>query len=101
MINIIPGNHSGHLASPFLPVHGMGHDEETWVPLFLLAYFHYTKHGDVQRSKHQAHTMGGIAIGRSPTLNALLVYNPRNKQYYLPDSTTLTPIVFLAWPIHP
>jgi hypothetical protein len=25
-------------------------------------------------------------IGRSPTSNALLVYNPRNKQYYEPDS---------------
>jgi hypothetical protein len=30
--------------------------------------------------------MDGIIIGRSPTLNALLVYNPRHKQYYKPDS---------------
>ena len=30
--------------------------------------------------------MDGVIIGRSPTSNALLVYNPRNKQYYEPDS---------------
>jgi hypothetical protein len=30
--------------------------------------------------------MDGIIIGRSPTSNALLVYNPHNKQYYEPDS---------------
>jgi len=30
--------------------------------------------------------MDGIIIGRSPTSNALLVYNPCNKQYYEPDS---------------
>jgi hypothetical protein len=29
--------------------------------------------------------MDGIVIGRSPTSNALLVYNPQNKQYYEPD----------------
>jgi hypothetical protein len=30
--------------------------------------------------------MDGIIFGRSSTSNALLVYNPRNKQYYEPDS---------------
>ncbi len=30
--------------------------------------------------------MDGIIVGRSPTSNALLVYNPRTKQYYEPDS---------------
>ena len=30
--------------------------------------------------------MDGVIIGRSPTSNALLVYYPRNKQYYEPDS---------------
>ena len=35
--------------------------------------------------------MDGIAIGRSPTSNALLVYNPRNKRYYEPDSYKLDP----------
>jgi hypothetical protein len=89
MMNAIPGKHSGHLASPFLLFHSVGNDERTWVPLFLLAYFHHKKDGDIQQSKHQAHTMDGIVIGRSTTSNALLVYNPRSKQYYKPDSYRL------------
>jgi hypothetical protein len=35
--------------------------------------------------------MDGIAIGRSPRLNALLVYNPWTKCYYEPDSYCLDP----------
>ncbi len=63
MMNAIPGKHSGCLASPFLLVHGMGHDEQTLVLLFSLAYFHHKKDGNVQRSKHQSHMMDGIVIG--------------------------------------
>jgi hypothetical protein len=48
MMHAIPGKHSGCLASPFLLVQGV----QTWVPLFLLAYFHHKKDGNVQRSKH-------------------------------------------------
>ncbi len=33
--------------------------------------------------------MDGIAVGRSPTSNALLDYNPRTQQYYEPDSYRL------------
>ncbi len=36
-----------------------------------------------------AHTMDGVVIGRSPTSNALLVYNPRNRQYYEPGNYRL------------
>ena len=86
MMNAIPGKIHGRIASPFLLVHGVGHDERTWIPLFSLCYFHHEKDGDIKRSKHQAHSMDGVIIGRSPTSNALLVYNPRNKQYYEPDS---------------
>jgi hypothetical protein len=91
MMNAIPGTYSGHLASPFLLVHGVGHNERTWIPLFILCYFHHEKDSDQQRSKHQAHTMDGIAIGRSPTSNALMVYSPRNQQYYKPDSYRIDP----------
>ena len=86
MMNAIPGKIHGRLASPFLLVHGVGHDERTWVPLFSLCYFHHEKDGDLKRSEYQAHTMDGIIIGHSPTSNALLVCNPLNKQYYEPDS---------------
>ncbi len=85
MMNTIPGKIKGTLASPFLLVHGVGHDKCTWIPLFLVCYFHHIKDGDQKCSKHQAHMMDGIIISCSPTSNALLVYNLRNKQYYEPD----------------
>ena len=87
MMNAIPGKYNNRfLASPFLLVHGVGHDERTWIPLFSLCYFHHEKDGDDSRSKHMAHTLDGIIVGRSETSNALLVYNPRNGKYYEPDS---------------
>jgi hypothetical protein len=91
MMNAIPGTYSGHLASPFLLVHGIGYNERTWIPLFSLYYFHHEKDSNQQCSKHQAHTMDGIVIGRFPTFNALMVYNPRNQQYYKPDSYCINP----------
>jgi hypothetical protein len=77
MMNAIPGKYGNkRLALPFLLVHGVGHDQRTWVPLFSLCFFHHEKDGDDTRTKHMAHTMDGVIIGRSPTLNALMVYNP-------------------------
>jgi hypothetical protein len=35
--------------------------------------------------------MDGILIGRSPTSNAIRVYNPHNQKYYKPDSYRLNP----------
>ncbi len=91
MMNVIPGKLHGKLASPFLLVHGVGHDERTWFPLFSLCYFLHDKDGGMACSHNQAHMMDGIAVGRSPTSNALLVYNPRTKKYYKPDSYRLDP----------
>jgi hypothetical protein len=45
-MNAITGKLHGHLASPFLLVRGVGHNERTWVPLFSLCYFHHEKDGD-------------------------------------------------------
>ncbi len=86
MMNAIPGKFGGKLASPFFLVHGVGHDERTWFPLFLVCYFHCEREGNISWSHCQAHTMDGIGIGRSPTSNAMLVYSPRTKRYYEPDS---------------
>ena len=52
MMNAIPGKIHGCIASPFLLVHGVGHDERTWIPLFLICYFHRKKDEDLKRSKH-------------------------------------------------
>ncbi len=35
--------------------------------------------------------MDGSVIGRSPASNALMVYNPCNRQYYKPDSYRINP----------
>jgi hypothetical protein len=86
MMNAIPGKIHGLLVSPILLVHGIGHNKRTWVPIFSLCYFHHKKDGEQKCFKNLAHTMDGIIVGRSPTLNALLVYNPHNKQYYKSDS---------------
>ncbi len=40
MMNAIPDKFGGKLASPFLLVHGSGHDKRTWFPLFSVCYFH-------------------------------------------------------------
>jgi hypothetical protein len=89
MMNMIPGKYKGKLASPFMLVHGVRLDPRTWLPLFLLCYFHHNKDSNAPHSKNQAHTLDGIVIGRSSTSNALLVYNPQNQQYYEPDSYRL------------
>ena len=79
-MNAIPGKIHGRVASPFLLVHGVDHDERTWIPLFSICYFYHEKDGNLNHSKHQAHSMDGIIISHSPTSHALLVYNPCNKQ---------------------
>ncbi len=79
IMNMIPGTYRGHLASPFMLVHGVCPDQRTWLPIFSLCYFHHDKDSDASRSKHQAHTLDGIVIGCSSTSNAILVYNPRNQ----------------------
>jgi len=91
MMNMIPGRYKNKLASPFMLAHGACPDQRTWLPIFSLCYFHHKKDSDAQRSKTQAHTMDGIIVGRSPTSNAILVYNPRNQRYYEPDSYKIDP----------
>ena len=86
MMNMIPGKYGTKLASPFMLAHGTRPDSRTWLPLFSVCYFHHEKDSDASRSKSQAHTMDGIVLGRSPTSNAILAYNPRNQRYYEPDS---------------
>jgi hypothetical protein len=91
MMNMIPGKYGGKLASPFLLVHGVHLDQRTWVLLFLLCYFHHKKDSDSLLSNNQVHTLNGIAVGRIPLSNAILVYNPCSQRYYKPDSYRLDP----------
>jgi hypothetical protein len=91
MMNMIPSKYRDKLVSPFMLVHGKHPDTRTWLPLFLLCYFHHNKDSYASRSKHQAHTMDGIVVGWSSTSNAILVYNPCNQHFYEPDSYRFDP----------
>ncbi len=94
MMNMIPGKYCGKLAFPFMLVYGVYPDQRTWLPLFLLYYFHHNKDSNASRSKYQVHTLNGIMIRRSPTFNTILVYNPRNQHYSEPNSYKLDHIVY-------
>ncbi len=92
MMNMIPGKYHWELALPFMLVHGVCLDWRTcWLPLFSLCHFHHEKNSGASHSKSQAHTMDGILLGPWPTSNAILIYNPRNQNYYEPDSYCLDP----------
>ena len=41
MMNMIPDKYKNKLASPFMLVHGVCQDQRTWLPLFLICYFHH------------------------------------------------------------
>ena len=61
-------------------------NSRSWLPLFSLYYFHNTVDGAYKQSKNWEQTMDGIIVGCCPGSNAALVYNPRNKNVYKPDS---------------
>jgi hypothetical protein len=86
MMNVIPGKYNNTLASPFMLVHGVRPDQQAWLPIFSLCYFHHENNSNASRSKNQAHTLDGVIIGCNPTSTAILVYNPCNQKYYKPDS---------------
>jgi hypothetical protein len=86
MMNTISGKFKDRLALLFMLVHEIGHNVRTWTPFFSLCYIHREKDGNNTRTKQIAHTMDGVIVGWSPMLNALMVYNPRNCQYYKLDS---------------
>jgi hypothetical protein len=97
MMNMIPGKYRNKLAAPFMLVYGVCPDQRTWLPFFLICYFHCMKDNNVQHSKNRAHTLDGIVIGCSPTSNAIVVYNPRNQCYYEPDSYKIDPYQLPSW----
>ena len=91
MMNHIPAKYNDRLASPFMLVHGTLADSRTWLPLFSVCYFHTARDGGTSRSHSQAHTMDGIILGRDSNSNAAIVYNPRNKNFYFPESYRIDP----------
>ncbi len=51
MMNMIPGKYGNKLASPFMLAHGTRLNPRTWLPLFLVCYFHHKKDSNALHSK--------------------------------------------------
>jgi hypothetical protein len=84
MMNQVPGRLGRKLTSPFELVHGVKPNANTWFELFSVGYFPHYMDSNETKSKMQAQTMDGIAVGRDELSNTILFYNPINKQYYRP-----------------
>jgi transposase InsO family protein len=84
MMNQVPGRLGRKLTSPFELVHGVKPNANTWFELFSIGYFPHHMESNETKSKMQAQTMDGIAVGRDELSNTILFYNPVNKQYYRP-----------------
>eukprot|EP00956_Cyclotella_meneghiniana_P015762 scaffold24459_cov75-Cyclotella_meneghiniana.AAC.3 len=84
MINQVPGRLGRKLTSPFELVHGVKPDSATWFELFSVGYFPHSSDDGETKSKSQANTLDGIAVGRDEQTNTILFYSPVTKQYYRP-----------------
>ena len=91
MINQLPGNADGKFTTPFELVHRAPPDARTWFPIFSIVYFYKQSDADQDRANFESKAMQGIAVGRSRSTNALLVYNPSTRKYYEPDSYKFDP----------
>jgi hypothetical protein len=52
MMNVIPMKYNGKLASPFMLVHGERPDQQAWLPIFFLCYFHHENNSNASHSKN-------------------------------------------------
>eukprot|EP00956_Cyclotella_meneghiniana_P020999 scaffold37679_cov76-Cyclotella_meneghiniana.AAC.13 len=84
MINQVPGRLGRKLTSPFELVHGVKPDSSTWFELFSVGFFPHSSDDGETKSKSQANTLDGIAIGRDEQTNTITFYNPITRQYYRP-----------------
>ena len=84
MLNQVPGRLCLKLATPFELVHNSKPDFKTWFELFSVGYFNHDTDNSGSRSKFQAHTLDGIAVGRDDRSNSIIFYNPITSSYYHP-----------------
>jgi transposase InsO family protein len=71
MCNQVPGRLGRKLTSPFELVHGIKPDASTWFELFSVGFFSHDSLDGATRSKAQAQTLDGIAIGRDEQTNTI------------------------------
>eukprot|EP00956_Cyclotella_meneghiniana_P038057 scaffold148302_cov51-Cyclotella_meneghiniana.AAC.2 len=84
MVNQVPGRLGRKLTSPFELVRGVKPDSSTWFELFSVGYFPHSSDDGESKSKSQANTLDGIAVGRDEQTNTVTFYNPITRQYYRP-----------------
>ena len=89
MLNQVPGRLCLKLMTPFELVHNSKPDSKTWFELFFIGYFYHDKDNAKSRSKLQAHTLYGIAVGRDDRPNSKIFYNPITSSYYRPPDFRL------------
>jgi hypothetical protein len=89
MINQIPGRLGRKLTSPFELVHGTKPDASTWFELFSVGFFAQDSDDGDTRTKTQAQTSAGIAVGRDTRANTVVFYNPLTRSYYRPPNFKL------------
>ena len=89
MLNQVPGRLGLKLTTPFELVHNSKPDSKTWFELFSIGYFNHNTDNANIRSKLQAHTLYGIAVGQDDRSNSIIIYNPITSSYYRPPDFRL------------
>ena len=84
MLNQVYGRLDLKLTTPFELVHKFKPDSKTWFELFSIGYFNHDTDKSESRSKLQAHTLDGIAVGRDDRSNSIIFYNTITSSYYRP-----------------
>ena len=82
MRNQVPGRLGIKLTTSFELVHNSKPDSKTWFELFSIGYFNHDTDNSEIRSKLQAHTLDGIAVGRDDRSNSIIFYNTITSSYY-------------------
>ena len=86
MLNQVPVRLGLKLTTQFDLVHNSKPDSKTWFELFSIGYFNHETDNAESRSKLQAHTLDGIAIGRDDRSNSIIFYHPISYSYYRPPA---------------
>ena len=84
ILNQVPGRLGLKLTTPFELVHNSKPDSKKWFELFSIGYFNHNIDNAESRSKLQAHTLYGIAVGWDDRSNYIIFYNPITPSYYRP-----------------
>ena len=89
MLNQVPGRLGLKLTTPFELVHNSTPDSNKWFEIFSIGYFNHDTDNAKSRSKLQAYTLDGIAVGRDDMSNSIIFHNPKTFNFYRPPAFQL------------